>query len=288
MYLTILLIPFILIGVVFIFPLIRYGWLSFHSFSVVTNLEIIPNGLSNWNRLIFDSRFWQDVWQTGRFTLISVVIEIILALIIALILDQKVKGRGLIRSLSLLPWALPTTVMALGWRWIFNSPYGPIDNLLELFNINNINILSSPDKAWIATVVADVWKTTPFVAIILLAGLQTIPNDLYEAFKLEGGNSTKSFFAITLPLLKPYILLGVIFRSAQAFGVFDLIQVMTAGGPAGSTESIAYYAYLNALRYLDFGYSSTIIIASFILLIMFILLIYIMITKGNNILSALR
>ena len=288
MYLTILLIPFILIGVVFIFPLIRYGWLSFHSFSVVTNLEIIPNGLSNWNRLIFDSRFWQDVWQTGRFTLISVVIEIILALIIALILDQKVKGRGLIRSLSLLPWALPTTVMALGWRWIFNSPYGPIDNLLELININNINILSSPDKAWIATVVADVWKTTPFVAIILLAGLQTIPNDLYEAFKLEGGNSTKSFFAITLPLLKPYILLGVIFRSAQAFGVFDLIQVMTAGGPAGSTESIAYYAYLNALRYLDFGYSSTIIIASFILLIMFILLIYIMITKGNNILSALR
>ncbi len=288
MYIAILLVPFVLIGFIFIFPLIRYCWLSFHAFSVVTNLEIIPNGLSNWNRLMIDSRFWQDVWQTGRFTFVSVLSEITLALLVALLLDQKVKGRGFIRTLTLLPWALPTTVMALGWRWIFNSPYGPIDSLLELINVNNINILSNTDTAWIATVLADVWKTTPFVAIILLAGLQTIPNDLYESFKLEGGNPIDAFFSITLPLLRPYILLGIIFRSAQAFGVFDLIQVMTGGGPAGSTESIAYYAYLNALRYLDFGYSSTIIIASFVLLIVFILMIYLLITKSKIRLSALK
>tara|TARA_Y100001968_G_scaffold329976_1_gene380592 strand:+ start:453 stop:1319 length:867 start_codon:yes stop_codon:yes gene_type:complete len=287
MNIIILILPFLLISLIFIFPLIRYIWLSFHSFSVVTNLEIIPNGLSNWNRLILDSRFWQDVWQTGRFTFTSVILEIILAIIIALLLDQKIKCKGLIRSLSILPWALPTTIMALGWRWIFNSPYGPIEIFLKLLNIGNINILSNPDTAWLATVIADVWKTTPFVAIILLAGLQSIPNDLYEAFKLEGGNQTQSFFSITLPLLSPYILLGLIFRAAQAFGVFDLIQVMTGGGPAGSTESVAFYAYLNALRYLDFGYSSTIMIASFILLITLILLISLLINKSSRITSYL-
>ena len=288
MNIIILILPFLLISLIFIFPLIRYIWLSFHSFSVVTNLEIIPNGLSNWNRLILDSRFWQDVLQTGRFTFTSVILEIILAIIIALLLDQEIRSKGLIRSISILPWALPTTIMALGWRWIFNSPYGPIESFLKLFNIGSINILSNPDTAWLATVIADIWKTTPFVAIILLAGLQAIPNDLYEAFKLEGGNQTQSFFSITLPLLRPYILLGLIFRAAQAFGVFDLIQVMTAGGPAGSTESVAYYAYLNALRYLDFGYSSTIMIASFILLITLILIITILINKSSRINSYIK
>ena len=157
--------------------------------------------------------------------------------------------------------------MALGWRWIFNTPYGPIEQIIGYLGIDPINILSNPEFAWKATVIADVWKTTPFLAIIILAGLQTIPEDLYEAFRLEGGNKINSFFEITLPLLKPYIFIGVLFRIAQAFGVFDLIQVMTGGGPGGTTESLAYYAYLNAMRFLDFGYSSTIMIASFIILI---------------------
>ena len=116
--------------------------------------------------------------------------------------------------------------------------------------MQNINILSNPDSAWIATVFADVWKTTPFIALILLAGLQTIPKDLYEAFKLEGGKPSKALFYITIPLLKPYILLSLLFRLAQSFGVFDLVQVMTGGGPSSSTESVAMYAYLNAMRFL--------------------------------------
>ena len=117
-----------------------------------------------------------------------------------------------------------------------------------------------------ATVWSDVWKTTPFAALILLAGLQTIPVDLYEAVRLEGGTAWICLRRITLPLLRPYILLALLFRLAQAFGVFDLIQVLTGGGPASSTESVALYAYWNALRFLDFGYSSTIIMASFLLI----------------------
>ena len=183
-------------------------------------------------------------------------------------LNQQFKGRGLIRALSLLPWALPTTIMALCWRWIFNTPYGPIDQIASLAGLEPLNILSDPNYAWIATILADLWKTTPFIALILLAGLQTVPSDLYEAFKLEGGKPFKALLKITLPIIQPYIFLSLLFRLAQAFGVFDLIQVMTGGGPAGSTESLALYSYMNAMRFLDFGYSATVMIGSFLLLVL--------------------
>ncbi len=252
---------------IFFLPILRYIWLSFHASSVFTGFVPLPNQGANWIRLINDNRFWQDAYQTCRFAFVSVTLELILALIIAILLDQRIRSRGAIRSISLLPWALPTTVMALGWRWIFNTPYGPIEQIIKMLGYSPINILSNPDLTWIATVISDVWKTTPFVALILLAGLQSISKDLYEAFKLDGGTDYQALTNITIPLLRPYILISLIFRLAQAFGVFDLIQIMTAGGPASTTESLAYYAYLNAMRFLDFGYSSTVMIASFIILI---------------------
>lgn len=264
---VLLLLPaLLLLVVVFVGPLLRYAWLSFHADSVVTGLIAIPNGGANWLRLAQDHRYWQDFGQTLRFACVSVGLELILALLIALLLDQRWRGRGFVRTLALIPWALPTTVMALGWRWIFNTPYGPIDSLTTILGIGSLNILGDPRITWMATVWSDVWKTTPFAALILLAGLQTIPVDLYEAVRLEGGTSWICLRRITLPLLRPYILLALLFRLAQAFGVFDLIQVLTGGGPASSTESVALYAYWNALRFLDFGYSSTIIMASFLLI----------------------
>ena len=267
MALILLLPATILIFFIFGFPVSRYLWLSFHASSVITGLDIIPNNGANWFRLISDDRFWRDAFQTFRFASTSVSIEILLAVGIALLLNQNFKYRGIFRALSLLPWALPTTIMALGWKWIFNAPYGPIEQIGRLIGADTFNILSNPSLAWMATVLADVWKTTPFIALILLAGLQTIPIDLYEAFKLEGGSNSQAFFKITVPLLKPYLFLSLLFRLAQAFGVFDLIQIMTGGGPAGSTESLGLYAYLNAMRFLDFGYSATIIFFSFILLV---------------------
>ena len=256
----------LLLLVIYGWPLLRYGWLSFHANSVLTGLVPIPNGGANWIRLAVDERFWQDIVQTSRFAMVSVGLELILALAIALLLDQRWRWRGGVRALTLLPWALPTTVMALGWRWIFNTPYGPIDQVITSLGGQQLNLLASPQWTWLATVLADVWKTTPFIAIILLAGLQTIPSDLYEALRLEGGHPQQALRRITLPLLQPYILLSLLFRLAQAFGVFDLIQVLTGGGPAGSTESIALYAYLNAMRFLDFGYSATVMLGGFLLL----------------------
>ena len=262
----------LLIAIVFGYPMIRYGWLSFHADSVLTGLIPVPNGGANWQRLLGDARFWQDTLQTGRFALISVGLELLLALAIALLLDQRWRGRGAVRALTLLPWALPTTMMALGWRWIFNTPYGPLEQLAKALGMPALNLLADPSWAWIATVTADVWKTTPFITLILLAGLQTIPADLFEAFRLEGGRPMQALRDIPLPLLVPYILLSLLFRLAQAFGVFDLIQVLTGGGPAGSTESLALYAYLNAMRFLDFGYSATVMLGGFLLLTIFIVL----------------
>ncbi len=283
MPLLLLLVPSVLFLIaVFALPLLRYVWLSFHADSVMTGLVAIPNQAANWQRFIHDARYWQDLIQTLRFALVSVTAELVLGLIIALILNQPLRQRALLRSSSLIPWALPTTVMALGWRWIFNTPYGPIDRLMQSGLGRSLNALGEPSIAWITTVYADIWKTTPFVALILLAGLQTIPSDLYEAAKLEGADPEVCLRRITIPLLLPYLGLALMFRLAQAFGVFDLVQVMTGGGPASSTESIALYAYWNALRFLDFGYSATIMIGSFVILSSLILIAWLVISLARS------
>lgn len=267
--LTLLIAPALLVLVlVFGWPMVRYTWLSFHADSVLTNLVPVPNGIENWRRLLADQRFWQDAFQTLRFATVSVAIELGLGLGIALLLRQRWRGRGGVRALALMPWALPTTVMALGWRWIFNDPFGPINALFGILGLGPVAFLALPQVTWTTTVVADVWKATPFIALVLLAGLQSIPADLYEAFALDGGLPVQALRRITLPLLRPYILLAVVFRLAQALGVFDLIQVMTSGGPASSTESLALYAYLNAMRFLDFGYSATVMLGTFVLLLL--------------------
>ena len=281
MNLLLLLPVLLLMGLVFVWPMFRYGWLSLHANSVLTGLNPLPNGGANWLRLLDDQRFWQDALQTTRFAGVSVGLELLLALAIALLLDQRWRGRGVVRALALLPWALPTTMMALGWRWIFNAPYGPLERLTESVGLGPLNLLSTPTWTWLVTVIADVWKTTPFIALLLLAGLQTIPEDLYSALRLEGGRPIQALRCITLPLLMPYVLIALLFRGAQAFGVFDLIQVLTGGGPAGSTESMALYAYLNAMRFLDFGYSATVMLAGFLLLTLAMLILAMLLRLGG-------
>jgi multiple sugar transport system permease protein len=184
-----------------------------------------------------------------------------------LLLHRPLPRRGLVRAVVLLPWALPTTVMALGWRWILNDPFGPLNGLLQSLGLPVYGFLSQPATTWLFTVLADVWKTTPFVALLLLAGLQAIPSELEEALRLEGAGPWQRLRRLTLPLLAPYLLLAALFRLAQALGVFDLIQVLTGGGPASSTESLALYAYLNAMRFLDFGYAATLMLGMFALVL---------------------
>jgi len=252
---------------VFLWPLLRYGWLSLQASSVLTGLVPMPNGGANWQRLLADARFWQDAAQTLRFAGLSLALELLLGLGLALLLHRPLPRRGLVRAVVLLPWALPTTVMALGWRWILNDPFGPLNGLLQSLGLPAYGFLSQPATTWLFTVLADVWKTTPFVALLLLAGLQAIPSELEEALRLEGAGPWQRLRRLTLPLLAPYLLLAALFRLAQALGVFDLIQVLTGGGPASSTESLALYAYMNAMRFLDFGYAATLMLGMFALVL---------------------
>jgi len=259
---------------VFAYPILRSVWLGFFDQNLGTELQPIFAGLSNYRRIMGDSRFWQSFWITARFTIISVAVELVIGMAIALILNRSFRGRDIVRTIAILPWALPTALIALGWTWIFNDQYGIANDILLKLGLaqSGINWLGEPFTANVAVIFADVWKTTPFISILLLAGLQSIPADLYEAHALDGATPWQSFTQITLPLLVPQMIIAVLFRVAQAFGIFDLIQVMTGGGPGGSTEVAAIYIYSNAMRYLDFGYASALVVITFLLLVLAVLL----------------
>ena len=267
---TLLLLPaLLLLLLVFAYPIGRAFWLSLFTENLSTGLEPVFSGFSNYSRMAIDGRFWQSVWNTTLFTVIALTLELVLGVAIALLLHQTFKGRGLLRTIAILPWALPTALIALTWTWIFNDQFGVWnDMLLRLGVINSpVNWLGDPTLALLATIAADVWKTTPFVSILLLAGLQSIPNDLYEAHAIDGASPWQSFRRITLPLLLPQILIAMLFRFAQSFGIFDLVQVMTGGGPAGATEMVSLYIYSTVMRYLDFGYGAALVVVTFLVLV---------------------
>ena len=270
----ILVIPALLVLLlVYAYPIGRAFWLSVFTENLGTNLQPIFSGLDNYVRMVLDGRFWQSLGNTAIFTSFSVVLELLLGMGIALVLNQAFKGRGAVRTIAILPWALPTALIALGWTWIFNDQYGIVNDILRrvgFLGINQpgINWLGEPALAMLALIVADVWKTTPFISILLLAGLQSISADLYEAHAIDGASPWQSFRQITLPLLMPQILIALLFRFAQAFGIFDLVQVMTGGGPGGSTETVSIYVYATVMRYLDFGYGAALVVVTFLLLVL--------------------
>jgi multiple sugar transport system permease protein len=266
-----LLLPSVLLLVlIFGWPLLRAIAQSFTLRNLQTGLVSSFGGWSNYQRLLGDGRFTQSLTNTLSFTLISVSLELLLGLATALLLHRSFAGRGLLRTVALLPWALPTALIALTWRWIYNDQYGILNDLLQRLHLiaSPVNWLGEPGLALGAAIFADVWKTTPFIAIILLAGLQAIPEELYEAHRLDGASAWQSFRRITLPLLVPQMLIASLFRFAQAFGVFDLIVVLTGGGPAGSTESVALYIYNTLMRYLDFGYGAALVVVTVLLLVL--------------------
>jgi len=264
----------LLLLLVYAFPILRAFWLGFFTENLSTNLQPEFSGLENYGRMVQDGRFWQSMGNTAIFTVFSLLFELILGLIIALALDQAFRGRGLVRTIAILPWALPTALIALAWRWIFNAEYGVWNDILLRLQIigDPVNWLGDPNWAMVSVIAADVWKTTSFVAILLLAGLQSISQDLYEAHSIDGATPWQSFRQITLPLIAPQIVIAMLFRFAQAFGIFDLIQVMTGGGPGGATEMVSIYIYATVMRYLDFGYGAALVAVTFLILILVVAL----------------
>lgn len=210
-----------------------------------------------WSRLAADFDLRQTVFNTLLFTLASVPFEFLLGLLIALLINLPFRGRSLGRVAVLIPWALPTAVMAMSWQWMFSNPFGVINDLLVRAGVlaAPLDWLAMPGTAMAAAVVSDVWKTTPFVVVILLAGLQSIPRELQESVSLDTPSPLKRFFVLTLPMLLPFIRVALIFRVIQAAGIFDLLWVLTHGGPADSTRMLAMYIYDLAFRYGQMGYA---------------------------------
>jgi multiple sugar transport system permease protein len=273
----------LLLLLVFAYPIARAFWLSLFTQNLGTKLQAEFSGLDNYVRMAGDGRFWQSFLTTSIFTTTSVLLELLLGMGIALVLNQRFLGRSLVRTSAILPWALPTALIGLAWGWIFNDQFGVVNDLLLRLGLikTGINWLGEPNLARIAVIFADVWKTTPFISILLLAGLQSISPDLYEAHAIDGASSWQSFRQITLPLLMPQILIASLFRFAQAFGVFDLIAVMTNGGPGGATEVVSLYIYSTVMRYLDFGYGAALVVVTFLLLVVMVAIASFLLSKSR-------
>jgi multiple sugar transport system permease protein len=219
-------------------------------------------GLGNYLFLLRDDRFWNALRNTAYFTAVSVSAELLIGLSVAILLNRPSRFKGLVRAVVLIPWAIPTVVSARMWEWIFNSDFGILNYMLGA----KINWLGDPFWAMHAAILTDVWKTTPFVVILLTAGLQVIPGELYQAAKTDGAGNWAIFRRITLPLLMPVILVVLIFRTLDAFRVFDVIYVLTGGGPANTTETLSIYGYKVLFQTLQFGYGSALSVVVFLLI----------------------
>jgi len=234
-------------------------------------------GLSNYLRLMKDSEFLSSLFFTFLFCLVSVALEMLFGTAVALIVNEKFKLRGILRGIVILPWAIPTVIGARLWQLIYQYQYGVANYITNAFFGVRISWLSTYIGAFFSLVLTDVWKNTPFVAIIILAGLQTIPEDLYHQAKIDGASLIERFTKITLGIIKPVFVVALLFRSIDALRVFDIIYVITQGGPGGSTTSLSLYAY----RYFllgDFGYGCS--ISVFLFLVTFSLaMLYLKIAK---------
>ncbi|WP_323768038.1 sugar ABC transporter permease [Marinovum sp.] len=261
----------VLIGAVILFPLIFGISYSFQSIALLKPFDTGWVGFENYIDLWTDAKFWRAIENTAWWTFGSLAFQFSLGLGLALILNTAFPGKRLFQALVFLPWAVPTFLTALTFAWLFNPVIGPFPHWLAALGILDepYNILGDPSLAMWGPILANIWFGVPFFAITLLAALQSIPGELYEAAEMDGASDWQCFAKITLPYLAPMITITVMLRTIWIANFADMIYVMTGGGPAGSTEILSSYVFTTAFRKLDFGYASAIAVA-----LLFILLIY--------------
>ncbi|MED1796736.1 sugar ABC transporter permease [Brevibacillus nitrificans] len=238
----------------------------------ISSSVIEPNyvGFAYYKKFLTDSRMWGALYNTLFFTVVSVAIELVLGLWIALLINKQFAGRGLVRATVLIPWAIPTVISAMMWKYLYDGQNGIVAHLFEVTGlVSNMGVLlTTKAGAMFSVILADVWKTTPFMALLLFAGLQTIPHSLYEAAQVDGASRVQQFFRITLPMLKSTLLVSLLFRTLDAFRVFDLIYALTGGGPANSTETISILAYKTMFAQMSFGEGSALAIIVFLCVVL--------------------
>jgi trehalose/maltose transport system permease protein len=245
-------------------PLARTIWFSFTDADLNNLSDYSFLGFENYLAvydgerfgLLVDPEWWQSVWNTVWFTLVSVSIETVLGLAVALVLHRTFPGRGLVRAVVLIPWAIPTVISARMWNWMLHDQFGVVNDMLVRLGLIAAPIAwtANADTALWAVVMVDVWKTTPFMALLILAGLQMLPGDIYEAARVDGIHPVRVFFRVTLPLIRPALLVAVIFRALDALRVFDLIYVLTAN--AADTRSMSVFARQQLVDFQEVGLGS--------------------------------
>lgn len=280
---TLLLPTLLIVGVTVLVPLMYAFWLSLHNVPANPRAERPFVGLENYISILQTPAFLSALRNTVYFALVSLAIQIPIGLAIALLLDQEFKGRNLVRALILIPWALPTIVNGALWEWIYNPSYGALNGLLLQLGLIKTPVLwlGTPVSAMNAVIAADTWKVLPFYAVMFLAGLQTIPKELYDASTVDGANAFNKLRFVILPFLKPFLLIVLVLRTTETFRVFDIIYMLTSGGPGGGTTVITYYAYQVTFESLRFGYGSAL---SFIIggICLCLALVYIRILKPTD------
>lgn len=245
------------------------NWVGFDNY---LERRVRANGEVRWRGVLVDGDWWNAVWNTIRFSFVSVTLEAFFGLLVALVLNMEFKGRGFVRAAILIPWAIPTVVSARMWGWMLNDQFGIINHMMMGVGLIDQPIAwtASSDTAMVAVLIVDVWKTTPFMALLILAGLQLIPRDMYEAAKLDGVHPVRVFFKVTLPLLRPAIMVAVIFRALDALRIFDLIYLLTPQSDATVTMSVLSYREIQ--QFGDYGEGSAMSTLLFVIITLFVLL----------------
>lgn len=237
-----------------VYPLANSLWISLHRYTLTSPLMPFI-GLRNYLQLSSEPLFWQSIQVTLAFAAVSLAIQVPIGIGIALLLNEPFRGRSIVRALILLPWVIPTIVNAIMWQWIFDPSYGALNGLLSQLGVIQSYViwLGESHQALGLIILADTWKVLPFYVLMVLAGLQTIPPELYEVAAIDGAGAWQRFLTVTLPGLKPVLLVVLVLRTVQVFKVFDIIYLLTRGGPGGGTTVVSFLTYQYTFQTLNFG-----------------------------------
>jgi multiple sugar transport system permease protein len=261
---------FLVLFIILIYPLGYSFWLSFHEWTLRGFRQGIPwVGLSNYITLFSNPDFLSSLRITFTFVITAITLEFLLGMGLALLLNHDLKGKGVIRSVILLPMMCTNVVIGLTWRLLFNYEFGLVNYYLSTLGLDRLEWLSKPAMAMPAVIIVDVWNTTSFVALLLLAGLQTLPDEPFEAARIDGASSWQTFFYLTMPLLRQTILVVLLWRLIDTFRIFDVIYLLTAGGPARATETVSIYVYRYGFQSFNLGLASS---ASYIMILIMLVI----------------
>lgn len=255
----------LLLALIIVYPVGRLLWTSVHTLSLTSGVPAVFSGLENYQLMLEDPVFWETTRNTVLITLITVPGALVVGLGLALMANLPFRAKWPVRLSLLIPWALPLSFAGLIFAWFFHSEYGVVNDLLRRIGLPGVIWFNSAGWAFAAICLTIIWKTSSFMALIILAGLQTIPRSLYEAADVDGAGRLRQFWEITLPLLRPSIVVALIFRTITALQTFDIPFTMTRGGPGTATATLAMYIHQNTVDFLDLGYGSALAVVMFAL-----------------------